>query len=348
MLVEGSAQPCGRIELRRHAATLDEIDRSATPFAPLAAVLAVARGADALLDGPVDETARAGAEAGAAQLAEWFAWRAPAVRATSAAPAQAPRPVTALCFSRGLDSMASFVLRRPRLDALIGMSWEDPPYADTGTDAVWRETRAAAAQAGLPLLQVSTNARTQLDPVIPWDFTHGAVLAALAQLLAPGVGEALIAGAFPLGQATPTGTHFDLDHHWSSSRVRIVSDEGGGGRNEKAAIVAGDPFAVRWLSVCWERPGERNCGRCSKCVLTLTNFHIAGGLDAVRERFEAELTPEAIHGVAIDGAPTSPQNARLVLDALPAGDPLRPAWEHMLEVALERDAATVRARLADG
>jgi hypothetical protein len=182
--------------------------------------------------------------------------------------------------------------------------------------------------------------------VLAWDFAHGAVLCSLGLLLAPSVGEALLAGAFPAGQASPSGSHPDLDHLWSSSRVRIETELGGGGRNEKAAIVGADPFCLRWLNVCWEHPGERNCGRCCKCLLTLTNFKIAGRLDEAASAFDAELTPEAVLGAAHEGSPTTPTNGRLVLERLAADDPLRPAWERMLQVALERDAATEREAAA--
>ncbi len=346
MLVEGGTGPSGRIHLRRHGATLADVDRSATPFAPIAAALAVGQSHDAHIDGPVDETARAGAEAGGAQLARWFGWRAPAVVAAETAPPVSPAPGVGLFLSRGLDSMASFVRQRERLDALIGLSWEDPPYRDAGTEAVWRGTVAAAADAGLPLLQVSTDARALLEPVIAWDFSHGAVLAGAGLLLSPVIGEALIAAAYPTGDAAPAGTHQDLDHRWSSSALRFVSEDGGGGRNEKAAIVGPDPFAVRWLSVCWEVPGERNCGRCCKCVLTMTNFKIAGHLDAVKDRFDGDLTPEAVLAVAYEGSPTTPMNAELVIERLDPGDPLRAAWELMRDVAIERDAATRRKAAA--
>jgi hypothetical protein len=346
MLVEGGAGPSGRIHLRRHGASLGEIDRSATPFAPLAAVLAVPQGVDVVIDGPVDEPARSGAQAGAALLAQWFDWRAPELLATSRQPAGTRAPGRALFLSRGLDSMASFARQRSRLNALIGMAWEDPPFRSDGTDAVWRGTADAAAEAGLPLLKVSTDARSLVDPVLAWDFAHGAVLCALGLLLAPSVGHALLAGAYPEDRSAPSGSHPELDHLWSSSRVRIETELGGGGRNEKAAIVGADPFCLRWLNVCWEHPGERNCGRCCKCLLTLTNFKIAGRLDEAASAFDAELTPEAVLGAAHEGSPTTPTNGRLVLERLAADDPLRPAWERMLQVALERDAATEREAAA--
>jgi hypothetical protein len=246
--------------------------------------------------------------------------------------------------SRGLDSMATYALHRERLAALISMDWRDPPYATAGTAELWRGTQEAALETGLPLIAVSTNARTFLDPVLRWEFTHGGVLGSLAQLVSPEIGEALIAGTFPQGREAPTGTHPDLDPLWSSSSVRLTYDEGGGGRNEKAALVADVPWCVRHLMVCWERPGDGNCGSCCKCILTATNFHIAGRLDEVRDRFEAPLTPDAVREVARNGTPTTPTNADLVLERLAPGDPLREPWERMRERALRDDASTVRKR----
>ncbi len=51
----------GRLILRRHVATLEEIDRSGTPFVGVAAMLAGAEGLDVRLNAPVDPVAAAGA-----------------------------------------------------------------------------------------------------------------------------------------------------------------------------------------------------------------------------------------------------------------------------------------------
>lgn len=343
MLVRRDGQDLGRLVLRRHGSGLDEIDPTATPFVAIAAVLGTTQEMDVRIEGPVDEAARIGGERAGVVLGGWFGWRPARITAAARAAAATPSPSVGLLFSRGLDSMATYVRHRDRIDTLVSLDWHDPPYATEGTSAIWRGTETAAIEAGLPLIRVSTNAREFLDPVAAWEIAHGSVLGALAQLVSPSVGELLKAGSFPPGREAPSGTHPGLDPLWSSSSLRIVYDDGGGGRNEKAALVAGTRFCSRNLKVCFERPGDGNCGRCTKCLLTMTNFYIAGRLDAVRDRFDAPLSPQAVREVAICGTPPTPTNCALILERLAADDPLREPWERMLEQGLARDAATVRA-----
>ena len=336
MSVTGGSGPAERLILRRHAAGTADIEETATPFLPIGLVLAAVQGLDLRIDGPVDPVAADGAGVAAGLLAGWFGWTAPRIAVGDAAPATEPATATGLFFSRGLDSMTTLIQRRADIGVLLGMDWHDAPLATEGTAEIWRGTQAAADDAGLPLLRLTTNARRFLDPVVPWELSHGAVLGALAQLASPSIGTAIISGTHPEGREAPYGSHPQLDPCWSSSRVRVVYAAGGGGRNEKAAVVATDPFAVRWLKVCWERPGDGNCGRCAKCLMTLTNFHIAGRLEAVRDRFDAPLTPEAVSAVA-DRAILSPENVEALIEALDPADPLLEPWTRVLRRAIEHD-----------
>ncbi len=341
MRVDAGGVDRGRLILRRHVATLEEIDRSGTPFVGVAAMLAGAEGLDVRLDAPVDPVAAAGARDAAALLRDWFAWRVPAITTAGAPAPVAPVAARGLCFSRGLDSMTTLVTERDDLDVLVGMDWRDTPWATDGTAAIWERTQEAAAETGLPLVGVSTNARALLDPFVPWDVSHGVVLAALAQLAAPALGEVLVSGTHAPGYEQPHGSHPRLVPCWGSSRVAVTYAPGPGARHRKAEVVAGDPFAMRWLKVCWERPGDGNCGRCTKCLLTMTEFAIAGRLDAVRARFDGELTPEAV--AATTGYDTA-ANVRSTLDALAADDPLRAPWQAVLErvAALDPGASVAR------
>lgn len=325
-----------RLVLRRHEASAADVDNTATPFVALAAFLASVLGRDLRVDGPVDTVAADNARAAGALLGEWFGWHVPEIRAAAPAPVAAPAGAVALFFSRGLDAMTTLIEQRDRIGVLYGMDWQDPPLATEGTAQIWRGTQAAADDARLPLVRLSTNSRAFLDPVVAWDLSHGVVLAALAQLAAPAAGEAIISGAHPAGEEKPHGNHPDLDVLWSSSRVRTSYACGPqGGRNAKAALAGADPFACRWLKVCWERAGDGNCGRCSKCLMTMTNFRIAGCLDAVAARFDAPLTPEAI--LAVEGeARVSPHNTRSLIEGLAQDDPLLEPWKRVHRNALER------------
>lgn len=336
-----------RLELRRHGAGTDLIADDGTPFVALAALLAAAGGRDVRVDAPVDARALENARAMGSLLSRWFGWRAPRIECGPAAAPRAPAPGVGLFFSRGLDSMTTLIEQRERITALIGMDWRDPPYATEGTAEIWASTRAAADELGLPLIHVSSNARTFLDPVLAWELCHGVLLGAFAQLAAPSIGEALVSGTHPAGEERVYGSHPLLDPLWSSSRVQVVYVPGPGGRSEKAALVARDRFALRRLKVCWERDGDGNCGRCAKCLMTLTNFHIAGALEAAAPCFDAPLSPEAVRACA-PTAQLGPENAGSLLRRLDPGDPLYEPWTLVLErvkshspvLAAQRDLST--------
>ncbi len=336
MLVQHDGADLGRLVLRRHVADLAEIDGSGTPFAAPAVLLAGALGADLRIDALIDELAEENANKAAALLSNWFHWPTPAIRTAGPTEPRAPATQTGLFFSRGLDSMATLVTERERIDVLIGMDWRDPPYATVGSAQVWDGTQRAAGEAGLHLIGLSTNARTLLDPFVPWELSHGAVLAALGLLASPSVGEMRMSGSHLAGREEPHGSHQDLVPLWTSSRLAVTYAAGPGSRHAKAAAIADDPLAMKWLKVCWQRDGEGNCGRCTKCLKTMTNFAIAGRLDAARGRFDGPLTADAVLAAAGSGA-TTPANVLSILDELDPADPLYEPWKLVYARAVERD-----------
>ncbi len=343
MLMLSGGVDMGRLALRRHEATLDQIDASATPFVGLGAMLAAVHGHDLRIDAPVDVLAVENARTSVALLDEWFSWGVPRISAAAAASAPPPVAAAGLFFSRGLDSMSTLVAQRGQLQCLLGLDWRDAPFATAGTHQIWRSTCAAAAEEGLPLIGLSTNARTFLDPMLPWDMTYGVVLAALAQLAAPSIGVAVISASLPAGRDEPHGSHPRLDPCWSSSRVSVRYEAGPATRNDKAAVVADDPFASRWLKVCWERAGDGNCGRCAKCLMTMTNFLIAGRLEAVRDRFDGALTPAAVRATAEAGI-VNPWNVLSLLEALDPADALHAAWQEVYRRSVDRTRRADSAR----
>jgi hypothetical protein len=180
----------------------------------------------------------------------------------------------------------------------------------------------------MPLHRVSTDARRLVDPLAPWTSTFGCVLASLALLLAPRVGHVTISSTYRRDLGVPHGSHPDLDPLWSSSQVRIHHHGADLGRCEKAALVADDPLTRRWLKVCWERDGEGNCGRCAKCLMTMTDFAAVGRLAAVAPRFDGGLDPAAVR--ALVAAPNvGIPNLVEVIERLPPGE-LRDAWRAVL------------------
>jgi hypothetical protein len=332
--LRGPAGPYERLELRLH--DTDEgrdgdavpIDTSATAFLPVLTMLAQSQGCGLRVDAPVDTVALAGAQRASGVTSDWFGWPRVLVTARRRVPSLPAAGGVGLFFSRGLDSMYSLFHGLHQADRLISIDWIDAPLAGVGTQAVMRGTVAAAAEAGLPLLRVSSNSRRFTDPLIGWDDAVGPTLASFALLLAPTFGTVVIAATLPDHLMRPRGTHPQLDPLWSSSRVRIVHDGSMLGRTDKAAAVADEPLVQQRLKVCWEREGDGNCGRCAKCLMTLTNFAAAGRLDAVADRFEAPLSADAVR--AVTDARVAHENIVEVVERTAPGE-LHDAWAALLQ-----------------
>jgi hypothetical protein len=141
--------------------------------------------------------------------------------------------------------------------------------------------RAAAAALGKPLIEMETNVRDLLDAYADWGYqSHGAVLGAVALLLAPVLRKVYIPSSQAGSKLYFWGSHPMLDPQWSSDEVEVVHDVSPADRSAKVRHVAGDDLALRWLRVCSEaKPGAYNCGQCEKCLRTMVGLHVAGVLD---------------------------------------------------------------------
>ena len=85
----------------------------------------------------------------------------------------------------------------------------------------------------------------------------------------------------------------------TESTELIVADQDKN-RIDKTAAIVNDPFAQRYLDVCWKRiranRGEtqymqypfKNCTRCSKCIRTLLTLDILGYADNFKEVFDLD------------------------------------------------------------
>ena len=320
------------------------VDASATPFLPMMTVIAARLGTDLWIDAPVDERALENADRAAAILHDWWGWRPPRIAAAVTMPPTARSTGTGLWFSRGVDSMDTLLRalsgelvedgQTVKITHLLGLDWIDEPLAVISTPDVWSDTCEAAGALGLPLLRFTTNIREVLDQLVPWDRSFAAVFAGLGLVLGPLLGSVLIsAGAFEGEAAPPYGSHPVLDPLWSTSATRILHIGGTRGRCEKVARVASDPWALARLKVCWEVDTPRNCGRCGKCLATMTALYVAGALDRC-DRFDSELSPAAVRRVtrAVRRLPYHPSTIADLLGNLPDDAvELRAAWEEYQE-----------------
>jgi len=236
-------------------------------------------------------------------LAGWWGYRAVRVSAPTTPPPERSGPGEGALFSRGVDSSATVIRslrgeipeRVTHLLSVYGAEWMFSPATH---EAIWHDTERAAGAYGLELVRLTTNARDVLRGRIGWVRSYGAVFAGVALLLGPLLRSVLFGATQHPDHAEPRGSRFDVDPLWSTERTVFRQDAAEVGRLERAAIVASDPVAASMLKVCFEQDSPGNCGRCEKCLRTMTMLAATGELDRV-PAFDAPLTPDAVRSCRI-------------------------------------------------
>ena len=235
-----------------------------------------------------------------------------ATRGTVAAPG-APR--AGLCLSGGIDSLAALRLNR------LNYRPDDPWYVKDGLmvhgfdiggvvargakypvfDRAVAAMAAVAADAGITLVPVYTNVRHLCDDRDLWlNYFFGAVLAAAGHVIAGRLSLLFIASSYDIPHLHPCGSHPILDPEYSSQALAIRHRDLALSRLEKHRIVADWPAAFNNFRVCLANvPDRLNCGRCEKCVRTMTELTAIGRLQDTRAFEEDTVTPAHFDGFDI-------------------------------------------------
>lgn len=200
-------------------------------------------------------------------------------------------PKSGCLFSGGIDALAmvrdnhlNFAPDHPRriqdgilvYGVLQGENEFDPTFQNV-IDAVSK----MATDAGINLIQVNTNAYAHLRDLDPdfsfWRYEyHGSFLSAIAHTFAPRFTAASIASTYDLAHLEPWGSHPLIDPLYSNSNLQIRHENAALSRLEKTRLVGEWDVAVEQLRVCNEKTsysqGNYNCGKCEKCVRTMTGL----------------------------------------------------------------------------
>jgi hypothetical protein len=209
-------------------------------------------------------------------------------------PSPAPRPAAVgAFFSGGIDSLST-VLEHPEITHLVHVEGFDVALERRDlADRVGAELQAAAAELGRELIVVRTNLRELSDPHVPWSAYFGGALGMVALTLSDVVGRMFVASGLTHAGLEAHGSHPLLDHVWGAGRIEIVHEGADRRRVDKVRKLAAHPVARRRLRVCWQNPdGDYNCGRCEKCLRTLTALELLGArseFSTFPEGFSTEL-----------------------------------------------------------
>lgn len=225
------------------------------------------------------------------------------VVAPTAEPSPGRSGRVATFFSGGVDSWSS-ILDHPEVTDLIFVRGFDLMLGNDRhaklVDDVEARLREAATELGLPLHVVETNLRELSDPLVRWDAYFGAALTSVTLFLAPLFERVLLATDADYEVQEEFGVSRLATQLWSTEHLEIVEDGGRYSRLERLRRIASHPVVGQTLRVCWENPdGAYNCGRCSKCLLTMVSLEALGMRERI-ETFPEELDLSAIADIQVN------------------------------------------------
>ncbi len=150
--------------------------------------------------------------------------------------------------------------------------------------------------AKIGLIPVYTNIRHLCDERKLWlDSFFGAVLASIAHSFSNRLNMVFIGSSYDIKNLHPCGSHPLLDPEYSSYDMRIRHRDYELSRLEKIKIVSDWDVAFQNFRVCLANvPDRLNCGKCEKCVRTMTELTALGLLHKTKAFVEDEVLPDQI------------------------------------------------------
>lgn len=246
-------------------------------------------------------------------------------------------------FSGGVDSFYTWLKhKKDDLDPVSTMLFVNGFDISLDNTALYKATisniQNIAKKEKANLIEAESNIRSFIDPILGWGMAHGGCLAATALCLRRGIKVMYIPSSYTIEQEHAWGSHRLIDPSWGTESIKFAHDGFEVSRvNKVKQEVSQSRVALDYLRVCWkELGGSYNCGRCSKCIRTMVNLHVANALDECKT-FPHELDPKLIADTKLDEADVmfvqENINALKVMDADPA---IIEAHEKALRNSLDR------------
>jgi hypothetical protein len=280
------------------------------PYLLATLFVAMRRGEDLHVDGPVTATLLENLEE---FQAAWRQWRPDLYRRPVALSADEEVPDRAgpddrlalQTFSGGVDSAFTTVRHTRKaagracleLTGAVMVHGFDIPLPDVGSyDSLYERSVPLLRAQGIELLPVTTNLRPLWHSDLRyWEAAFGTGMTAVLSLFGGKFRHGVIASSEPYGSLVlPWGSNPVTDPMMSGGRIRIHHDAAGVDRSDKVAALARMwPEGADNLRVCWQ--GERkdqNCCRCEKCIRTILNFKVSG--TPLPKAFPYDVTPDQI------------------------------------------------------
>ena len=211
----------------------------------------------------------------------------------------------AFFFSGGIDSLATlrvnrlnFPLEHPRSfkDGILILGLEGHEVEDQLTGQHLNLLSQLAIAADINLVPVYTNIRDLNRDLEFWhNEFQSAVLSAVAHAFSTRFTDVTIASSEYAPFLVPYATHPLLDLNYSSQNLQIRHDSVLLSRLDKTKIVAEWNVGLQNLKVCTRNQYEDlNCGRCEKCLRTMTALEAVGMLEKTKVFLRKDLSEEVL------------------------------------------------------
>jgi hypothetical protein len=263
------------------------------------------------LESPICPELREGLDTAMAMFHHWYGerYRPIQIESPTSTDSVLPRtpPRAAVFISGGVDSLSilrSNHLRLPlghpsRFQAGIiihgfdiGGSMRGGPE-ETVFQRALDAVQAVAMDCGITLIPVWTNIRHLCDDHEFWTRVfHSAALSAVGHAFSRRIHQISIASSNAIARIGPWGSHPFLDTCYSSTSLRVLHAGLHHTRLGRVGCLADWPTAVANLRVCGHSPDEQlNCGRCEKCLRTMTQLVAVGKLHETDAFPHKEVSP---------------------------------------------------------
>ncbi len=204
-------------------------------------------------------------------------------------------------FTGGVDSFYTYQKHQDEITDLVFVHGYDVRLTDTNKrEAISKMGRELEQETGIRFIELETNSIRLFRDYGRWGLHgHGFGLGSAARLLSGYLDKLYIPSSFPTTQLFPWASHPDTDPLFSDEDLAIVHDGCEASRTEKVSAIADSAFAQKHLRVCTAKiNGLYNCGRCEKCLRTMTGLYAHGQLGRFRT-FPVGLDPDRIKSLII-------------------------------------------------
>lgn len=270
----------------------DALSRTGNPWLACLLPLAVTLREPLELCAPVDPVLREGAEAVMQVWRGWYPteYQPITISVDLLTVADVPQGErNGAFFSGGIDSFYTLLRHeadgdafdRIRIDDLLTVWGLDIPLAEPAAfDRLIGRMNAVADSVGKQVIPLATNLRESGWRAANWGrISQGPGLASIGLSLESRFRRILVPSSISYRSGAPWGTHPFVDPLLSTSITDVRDDGALLRRLDKAERIVGSPLAMGNLRVCWMGKSDTNCGRCEKCLRTLTAFELFGALD---------------------------------------------------------------------